>query len=214
MVDLYCERLGPGLWAEPLNAITNVAFLLAAVGIWRTGRGRDRSGTDLWLLVTLSGLIGIGSGLFHTFATPWSRALDVIPILLFELAFLWLYAVRVLRMRPGRVGGLLVAFLGAVLYGRQFPEVLDGSVTYIPDAFVLVILGFIHYSRHLAESAILLLAAGVFVASLFFRSIDAAICPVFPVGTHFLWHILNAILLYLLSRAYFRNLSVRTDDVP
>lgn len=25
-IDIYCERLGPGLWAEPLNALTNAAF--------------------------------------------------------------------------------------------------------------------------------------------------------------------------------------------
>jgi len=29
-MDAYCERLGPGLFAEPLNALTNVSFLLAA----------------------------------------------------------------------------------------------------------------------------------------------------------------------------------------
>ena len=32
VLDLYCERLGPGLLAEPLNAVTNGAFLVAA---WR-----------------------------------------------------------------------------------------------------------------------------------------------------------------------------------
>ncbi len=30
-IDLYCERLGPGLWAEPLNAVTNLAFILAGI---------------------------------------------------------------------------------------------------------------------------------------------------------------------------------------
>jgi hypothetical protein len=33
-VDIYCERLGPGLWAEPLNAVTNVAFFVAAWLAW------------------------------------------------------------------------------------------------------------------------------------------------------------------------------------
>ena len=30
-IDNYCERLGPGLWAEPLNAATNGAVLAAAL---------------------------------------------------------------------------------------------------------------------------------------------------------------------------------------
>jgi hypothetical protein len=29
-MDVYCERTGPGLLAEPLNAVTNASFLIAA----------------------------------------------------------------------------------------------------------------------------------------------------------------------------------------
>ena len=28
-IDIYCERLGPGFWAEPVNALSNGAFLVA-----------------------------------------------------------------------------------------------------------------------------------------------------------------------------------------
>ena len=31
MIYLYCERLGSGLWAEPINALSNISFLLAAI---------------------------------------------------------------------------------------------------------------------------------------------------------------------------------------
>jgi len=30
------------------------------------------------------------------------------------------------------------------------------------------------------------------------RPIDLEVCDYFPVGTHFLWHLLNAVVLYLL----------------
>ena len=30
IVDLYCERTSPVFWAEPVNALTNLAFFLAA----------------------------------------------------------------------------------------------------------------------------------------------------------------------------------------
>ena len=39
-LDLYCERLSPGLLAEPLNALSNLAFLYAALTIWRTAGQR------------------------------------------------------------------------------------------------------------------------------------------------------------------------------
>ena len=29
MIDLYCERAGPGLWAEPLNATTDKSEAVA-----------------------------------------------------------------------------------------------------------------------------------------------------------------------------------------
>ncbi|WP_299134044.1 hypothetical protein [uncultured Amaricoccus sp.] len=31
--------------------------------------------------------------------------------------------------------------------------------------------------------------------SLVFRSVDQLVCPVFPVGTHFFWHMLNGAML-------------------
>ena len=41
----------------------------------------------------------------------------------------------------------------------------------------------------------LAIGAGLLAASLVFRSIDRAVCPAFPLGTHFLWHLLNAVML-------------------
>jgi hypothetical protein len=47
-IDAYCERLGPGLWAEPLNALTNLAFIVAAlICAWRLGHPRPPLGLAL-----------------------------------------------------------------------------------------------------------------------------------------------------------------------
>jgi hypothetical protein len=52
-------------------------------------------------------------------------------------------------------------------------------------------------------------AAGVFMVSLTARTIDRNVCSVWPWGTHFVWHVLNAWVLYQLSRALrFANTSV------
>ncbi|MGA0824079.1 MAG: alkaline phytoceramidase, partial [Burkholderiaceae bacterium] len=80
-IDIYCERLDPSFWAEPINALTNLAFI--AVGFWVL-RGSSQSGKVLGLLTLL---VGIGSLAFHTFATPWAATLDVGFIALFILAF-------------------------------------------------------------------------------------------------------------------------------
>jgi hypothetical protein len=82
-VDLYCERVGASFWAEPVNALTNAAFLLAAaiacVRWWRAGA---RDWPTLALIVVLVA-IGFGSFAFHTLATRGAVYLDVIPIAVF-----------------------------------------------------------------------------------------------------------------------------------
>jgi len=65
-VDQYCERMGPEFWAEPVNAVTNLAFVLAALVVWPRAVGLGR------VLAVILVAIGIGSFLFHTFAQPWA----------------------------------------------------------------------------------------------------------------------------------------------
>jgi hypothetical protein len=46
----------------------------------------------------------------------------------------------------------------------------------------------------------LLASAGVFCVALVCRSIDLVVCRQFPIGTHFLWHLLNGLVVYLAMR--------------
>jgi len=205
MIDLYCERVGPGLWAEPVNASTNVAFFLAAWAVWRLARRSRVPSGGVLVLTVLIVTIGIGSGLFHTFATPWARVLDVVPILLFQLCYLWLYSRDIMRLRSGLAGGLLALFFVAAYVGRQFPHILNGSLIYAP-AFVFVwALGVYHHRTQRHERFDLLTAAGVFLLAVFFRTIDNAICPTLPLGTHFLWHLLLPVVVYLIARGFVLN---------
>ena len=205
MIDLYCERQGPGLWAEPLNAVTNLAFLVAAWATWRLLRRSARRPVGVWILLILTVGVGLGSGLFHTFATPWARVLDLLPILLFQLAYLWGYARRMLAFGRLSAAGMLGAFLLAALLGRQFPTVLNGSLLYAPAALVLLGLGAAHRAVARREPFGLLAAGTVFLIAVAFRSLDRVVCADIPLGTHFLWHLSTALVLYLASRALLLN---------
>ena len=46
-VDLYCERLGPSFWAEPVNAFSNAAFLISQQTDLATPRIGVRESTTL-----------------------------------------------------------------------------------------------------------------------------------------------------------------------
>jgi Ceramidase len=136
-IDLYCERIGPGLFAEPINALSNISFLIAAWAMWRLAKQQQTQlPTELRLLIVLSVSIGIGSGLFHTFATGWANLLDVIPILLFQIWFLWLYTRRVMKFNIVYSGASIVFFYFASDFSQQFTNLLNGSLSYAPTLFV------------------------------------------------------------------------------
>ena len=205
MADLYCERVGAGLWAEPLNALSNVAFFVAAWAAWRLAVRLGTLTPGTVVLVALIASVGIGSSLFHTFATPWARALDLAPIVLFQVAYLWRYGRRVARLGAPLLVTFLVLFVLGVHAGRQFPDVLNRSLTYGPAVVAIVALAVYHARAGKAGRDAVLAAAAVFLVAIGFRTIDNAVCAAFPLGTHFLWHLLIPVALYLLLRGLLLN---------
>jgi hypothetical protein len=122
LVDGYCERTGPELWAEPLNAWTNVAFAVAAVlGVRALVRLRGRAPADLVVLVVLLAAIAVGSFAFHTLATPAAALADTLPIAGFALLYSVVFVHRFLGVRWRWAWLAAPAFAGAV--------VLSGFVT-------------------------------------------------------------------------------------
>jgi hypothetical protein len=196
----YCERAGPALFDEPLNAVTNVSFFIAVWLTWRVAKRDDALSAGLWVLMGLATAVGIGSTLWHTLATSWAQALDVVPILLFQLCFLWLYGRRFLGLPWQVIMPLLALYLATALWGRQHREWLNGGLIYTPALALFLVVGLDHYLRTRRERFLVLAAGGLFCLSLFFRTIDLAVCPSLPIGTHFLWHAFNGVALFLLMR--------------
>lgn len=248
----YCERAqDPTFWAEPLNALSNVGFLVVAglaalrlraararqvqsgsagpgVAVRRAsaaGAGTQEVRTDqehvalAWMLVGLVAAIGIGSFLFHTFATRWARLADVVPIVL----FMGVYPAFALRAFLGfsalGTGLALALFLVACAAiaglacgprlvtptGFAFEPCLNGTTSYLPALLALVLVGWLLRRRHPA-GRLLLAAAFVFLAAMMLRWVDLRACAATllmgrPRGTHALWHLLNAATLHLLLRA-------------
>jgi hypothetical protein len=203
-LDQYCERSGPGLWAEPLNAVTNLAFLAAgvmALRLWQAQpRIKWRNTWDLLLLIALLFAMGVGSALWHTFATRWAELADTLPIALFINVFLLVFLIRLARVRW--LGALVCFALFQLLnraVGATFPaDFLNGSIFYAPAwATLLLMTGVLAVRKHPGTRGFAW-ATGLFTLSLVFRSIDQAVCGTLPIGTHFLWHVCNAVVLYLL----------------
>lgn len=211
-IDNYCERLEPGLWAEPLNAVTNISFLIAAFLCYRLAKREEALHIQSLVLIALMCAIGVGSTLFHTFATKLTLLSDVLPILLYQIAFIWFYALFVMRLHIYKVVCLFGAFLALTVLAENAPShILNGSLAYAPSILFLFGLGIWHLKTQQKEKYVLLSASFIFMASLTFRSIDMSLCESFQIGTHFMWHILNGFVLYLATRSFILTFHKRSS---
>tara|TARA_E500000331_G_scaffold159040_1_gene154198 strand:+ start:209 stop:493 length:285 start_codon:yes stop_codon:yes gene_type:complete len=66
---------------------------------------------------------------------------------------------------------------------------------------LIAIGGFLSLVRQQPAGPALLFAAAVFAVSLTLRTIDDPFCDALPLGTHFIWHVLNGCVLFIVVRA-------------
>jgi hypothetical protein len=210
-IDLYCERTGSGLWAEPLNALSNLAFFFSSWFAWRLyyRSGNDRS---LLILTLFIFMIAMGSTLFHVFATRWAMLADTIPILMYQLAFCFCYSRFVIGLRPFVALAPAAGFMSLSYLAAGIPDtVLNGSASYLPALAFLCGFGIYHAAAAKPGRYMLLAASLLFAVSLTARSLDMALCAAWPSGLHYFWHVLNAGVLYLTVRAYAESCKTQTN---
>ncbi len=211
-IDIYCERITADFWAEPFNALTNIAFILAAIIGLIVAKKYKKLDFINGLLILLAATIGVGSFLFHTYANKWSEYADLIPIALLAVIYI---AFSVRRFFNKSWFGVIIVALGffgisaALLYFIT-PFVpttlawLNGSHIYAPVLLGLFAMSFsLLFVRHRAVN-LMLMATITFIVSLSFRTIDSQICEIFPTGTHFVWHSLNGLMIALLLVAIIK----------
>lgn len=210
-IDGYCERIDASFWSEPLNAVTNVVFLMAAIWVLR----REELNNKARALAFLLGMIGIASFLFHSVATAWAGALDVLFILLFTLLYIFVATEDFLGL-PRR--SALVVTLGYfpfsfVVDWLTLPLSFLGSTRiYIPILILIILYSLILYKKFPYLSRGLAMGALLLTISMFARSVDLPLCETIPTGTHFLWHVINAIMLAWMIEVYRRHIISRSCD--
>ncbi|MEM8644078.1 MAG: hypothetical protein AAGF09_04215, partial [Pseudomonadota bacterium] len=221
-VFIYCERgTNEALWAEPINAISNGGFFLAALIFWQLvlWRPREQRSADHYLFIALVFAICFGSTAFHVYADRGTALADVIPIGLFMLVYFGFALNRFLNVPPGWTVFLVVIFAGLIAAATQVQcweggvgfagmapdeakSCMNGSVGYLPALGVLIVVSMLVAERRHKAAPYLLAATLVFAGSILLRSLDMALCESVVVedrhtGTHFIWHLLNAVVLFL-----------------
>ena len=205
-VDAYCERTGPDYWSEPINALTNLAFIIAALVM-----ARRLSGPGMAIGRALAGIlfvIGIGSWLFHTHANRLTGLMDVLPILAFILLYVFAATRDFFGLRTGwallvTAGFFPYAAATVPLFGR-IPGI-GSSAGYAPVPLLILIYALLLRGRLPETARGLAIGALILIASLTFRTLDQPLCDSLPFGTHFMWHILNAVMLGWMIEVWRRH---------
>ena len=202
-MDEYCERIDASFWSEPLNAISNAAFIVAALVLfihWSRSKPHDVIG----LLLTLNVfIVGAGSFLYHTFANGWSVMADVIPITVFILFYLVVALRSYLRLRWWMSLAALIAFFAAShVVSNALEPVIGYTAAYLPALAAITAVAIAARNRAPEASHGLWMAGSAFALSCLFRAADLPFCAENPAGTPMVWHLLTGLTLYLLVRTY------------
>lgn len=202
-LDMYCERAGGvGPFAEPLNLFTNLFFMFAAITVARLLLHTPAQGkrTDLWFLTALMFTIGIGSGLWHMLPSRATMLMDVIPITLFINVFILSSLRRLFVLSWAKVALWWGVYTAASVIAQITlpPTLLNGTIMYIPTYVTLVLLTLLLRQRNPAAGRAFTAVVVVWTASLACRTLDMQLCASLFIGLHFLWHTLNAWVLWRL----------------
>lgn len=209
-LDLYCERTGPEFWSEPVNALTNLAFV--AAGLWGLSVARRKNADGFVLLLCWWVVaIGIGSFLFHTFATRLTMWGDILPIAGFTLAYTLFNLRRYLGFSWPKALAIFVVFYAVVgvltlLVPEWLREASNGTTGYLPPFLALLVFGLWMLWAGNSTGWFNIAAVGIFIVSVTFRALDPLVCDAMPLGTHFLWHAFNGLMLgVVLAGVVFRG---------
>jgi hypothetical protein len=174
----YCERSGlPGLFAEPLNFVSNLAFIIAAILIWRmlarTPVLSVRMHWDIFLLTAIIFIIGMGSASWHSYPMAITHLLDVIPILVFILGYIAIFMIRVVRLSWGGALAVVILFICLSFGAPQFlsTKPLGGSGAYVPALSAMVLTSLAMFMLKNPHTWKMCLACALFSVSLSLRSV-------------------------------------------
>lgn len=206
-IDNYCERIDFSFWSEPVNAVTNVAFLIAAVMAWRVVRDRDDWGVRALIVIL---------------ATSASGRSCFIPLP--PAGPVWRMYFRSRRLYWSTSGwrrfGCCARLSGAAFWPLRcfFPfyavvtfivvtltDGLNGSEGYVPSVLIMAGYGLWLKPDKPEAGRGLLIASGLLAVSLVARMADQAVCSAVPIGSHWVWHIMNAIVMYWLIAVLDRH---------
>ncbi len=179
----YCEISRFGAITQPMNVAGNLGFLLLFLISWyRLG---------MTALTISAMLIFIGSSLWHATLHPVGLLLDITPILLWVILFLWAITKHTLP-QSYRWFMIMVFLFGSLIVTKLTADSIPmRSGIFVVGGFLLFMAG-CFMDRYNRQYAFLLISSSFWlILAIIARLIDVPLCDYTPLGlgTHWLWHL-------------------------
>ena len=205
-IDVNCERTQDGLWQEPFNTLTGLAYFLVAYLLWQMLKKRPRRPFLLKFMLGITIAIGVGSMLFHSTARMWAALLDSVPIAIFAAVYMYALMRHILNLRWWGILLVMLVFIAANFAFKYFViRAADGYISILPTlGFIALTTIYMWLSKNPSRKCFLLITLLSFIA-VYWRIMDFEICKDFPIGTHFIWHLVMAGVIYNLNAELIRR---------
>lgn len=193
-----------GVWVEPVNVSTSLAFLVVAGLLWRNAMssGDVVSRRIGGLFAVQTGLVGAGSVIFHLYANGLGLIVDAAFVLILVHTLLPLFMIRVLGWRV-RSAALAMGVFGVM---QLAPRLFSNKVMWwhLVAATGLLVIALLAKRYQVAARRQVYLATFAVIFALLCHRLDRSATPWLACGTHFLWHLGTATGLYLLASVTIR----------
>ena len=199
----FCELTRPGGIAQPADAWSSLAFVVAGVAAAAVLRPATRPERVLVPLLAVALVaVGIGSFAFHATLTLWGQFVDVLPMYAVGCVLLAGALVRLRRVTPrvGVLGGVaLLVALGVLLW--LWPE--SRRVLFAAVLLPGIVLELVAARSRDGGARWLHVGLGLLVTAYALWLLDQAglLCdPTSPLQGHAAWHVLGAVAGWCLAR--------------
>ena len=201
---IYAETDLSLFFAEPWNAISSLAIALPSVYWAFRLRWNVKDYGFLYFLIPLLFLGGMGSTFYHAFRTSrFALAMDVIPTAIVTLsvgAYFW--------YKLAKKWYWVVLIIAPSLLIRGY---LSTNLNYFVTGTTIFLPVIIYLFQHKLRYALpIFLSCGFLCVSLAFRRYDHELTTLFPMGSHFLWHIFSGFGAFYLAQYLYLT---RRDEV-
>ncbi|MBN1187938.1 MAG: ceramidase domain-containing protein [Bacteroidales bacterium] len=209
MKPVYCEQPTFSGFFEPVNTLTNLIFIIAAIYLFISLKRRNQLDSKAIYLTIVLICIGLGSASWHVYRSTLTFICDSLPIAIFVASFLWFYLALTVKKIIYRILffiGFFLFIVGLSILFKQYDNsdaIGNGGLKYLAAIgyFGLLQVYNMYHKRELIAKS--LLTVLLFVISFIFRQTDLVFCDKIVFGTHFLWHIFIAVVLYMFVRLLY-----------